>query len=81
MKPFSVVLWIQKKRSGGEKHIESANKDNIKRIRLDDGRRGMRGEEVRIKVMRTRVYLKAAAEDYHSINYSFEGLHGLEVPN
>ena len=35
-----------------------------KRIIFSDGRRGGRGEEeVQIKVMRTRVYLKASAED------------------
>ena len=40
------------------------NDKNNKRITFDDGRRGEEeGEGVRIKVMRTRVYLKAAAED------------------
>ena len=36
--------------------------DKSKRIRFDE-EEGEEGEEVRIKVMRTRVYLKAAAED------------------
>ena len=53
MKPFSLVLWIQRKRSGGEfgknldyplrkkqKHIESANEDSTKRIKFDDGGEG-----------------------------------------
>ena len=57
--------------------------DKTKRITFDDGRRGRgrrgrgrgrgrrrrRGEEVRIKVMRTRIYLKAAAEDKASLSF------------